>query len=176
QSAIGAFNTLIGLETLSLRAERHCENALRVAKWLESHEKVAWVSYPGLQSHPYHDQASKVLNPAREYGQGDAGDFGRSAPSGVVGYGGVLSFGLKGENPKNGLSFVSSIKLASHLANVGDAKTLVIHPASTTHQQLSSEEQLSSGVSADLIRVSVGIEHISDIIADFEQALNSIEI
>jgi len=145
-----AFLFLQGLETLSLRAQRHSDNALALAQWLEKHPKVSWVSYLGLKSHPSHDLAHKLLRPGA--------------------YGGVLSFGVKGDATAASRT-VDNLKLASHLANVGDAKTLVIHPASTTHQQLSEQEQLASGVTADLIRVSVGIESISDIIADFEEAL-----
>ncbi|KAF8544445.1 homocysteine synthase [Trichophaea hybrida] len=150
----GAFLLIQGLETLSLRVERHVSNALTLAKWLENHEKVAWVSYPGLESHPSYAMAKKYLK---------------------RGYGGVLSFGVKG-GEKAGVNVVDGLKLASNLANVGDAKTLVIHPSSTTHEQLSSEEQLSSGVTKDLIRVSVGIEHIDDIIEDFTQALATIVV
>lgn len=142
----GAFQLIQGLETLSLRVERHVSNTLALARWLEKHERVAWVSYPGLESHPSHEIAKKYLK---------------------RGFGGVLSFGLKGGEDQ---IMVDSLKLASNLANVGDAKTLVIHPASTTHEQLTDEEQLNSGVTKDLIRVSVGIEHIDDIIEDFVQA------
>ncbi|KAL6310239.1 O-acetylhomoserine ami [Sparassis latifolia] len=145
-----AFLLLQGLETLSLRGQRHSENALLLAEWLEQHPKVAWVSYLGLESHPSHKIAKRLLRPNT--------------------YGGVLSFGVKGD-AKVGSTVVDNLKLASNLANVGDAKTLVIHPASTTHQQLTDEEQLASGVTPDLIRVSVGIENISDIIADFSEAL-----
>ncbi|KAK6341086.1 Homocysteine synthase [Orbilia brochopaga] len=146
----GAFLLLTGLETLSLRVERHCSNALKLAKWLENHEQVAWVSYPGLESHPYHHMARKYLNPDR-------------------GFGSVLSFGIKG-GEESGRVLVDNLTLASNLANVGDAKTLVISPTATTHTQLSEEEQIATGVTPDLIRVSVGIEHIDDIIFDFEQA------
>jgi len=144
----GAFQLIQGLETLSLRVERHVSNTLALARWLEKHERVAWVSYPGLESHPSHEMAKKYLK---------------------RGFGGVLSFGLKGGEDRI-VSMVDSLKLASNLANVGDAKTLVIHPASTTHEQLTDEEQLKSGVTKDLIRVSVGIEHIDDIVEDFIQA------
>ncbi|KAG0635785.1 Cys/Met metabolism PLP-dependent enzyme-domain-containing protein [Tuber brumale] len=144
----GAFQLIQGLETLSLRVERHVSNTLALARWLEKHERVAWVSYPGLESHPSHEMAKKYLK---------------------RGFGGVLSFGLKGGEDQV-VSMVDSLKLASNLANVGDAKTLVIHPASTTHEQLTDEEQLNSGVTKDLIRVSVGIEHIDDIVEDFIQA------
>ena len=121
---------------------------MELAEWLEAHPSVEWVSYPGLKSHPYHEAATRILR---------------------NGYGAVLAFGIKG-GKVTGQQFIDSVELASHLANVGDAKTLVIHPASTTHQQLDSEEQLTSGVSDDLIRVSVGIEHIDDIKEDFVAA------
>ncbi|CAD6936187.1 unnamed protein product [Tilletia caries] len=149
----GAFQLLQGIETLSLRAQRHAENALALAKWLESNPRVSWVSYPGLPSHETHEVAKKYLK---------------------RGFGGVLSFGIKGDAAA-GSAFVDSLKLASNLANVGDAKTLIIHPASTTHQQLNDEEQVASGVTKDLIRVSVGIEFIDDIKADFEQAFKATE-
>lgn len=147
-SPFNAFLLLQGLETLSLRVDRHAENALALAHWLESHTQVTWVSYPGLESHYYHERAKKYLK---------------------HGFGGVLTFGIQG-GLAAGRKFIDSVKLASHLANVGDAKTLVIHPASTTHQQLSETEQRSSGVTPELVRVSVGLEHIEDIKADFEQA------
>lgn len=143
-----AFLFLQGLETLSLRVDRHCQNAMTLATWLQQHESVTWVSYPGLADHPYHEQASKYLR---------------------GGFGSVLAFGIKG-GAEAGAKFIDSVKLASHLANVGDAKTLVIHPATTTHQQLTSDEQRQSGVEEDLVRVSVGIEHVDDIKEDFEQA------
>ncbi len=149
-SPFNAFLLLQGLETLSLRVERHNTNAATLAKWLENHPKVEWVWYPGLESHPWHANAKKYF---RE------GFFGS-----------MLGFGIKG-GLEAGKKFVNNVKLASLLANVGDAKTMVIHPASTTHQQLSEEEQRGSGVTPDQIRVSVGIEHIDDIIADFEAAL-----
>ncbi|KAG0333805.1 Homocysteine synthase [Podila horticola] len=144
-----SFLLLQGLETLSLRVQRSIDNALALAQYLENHPQVEWVSYPGLSSHPSHAHAKKVLH---------------------HGFGAVLSFGIKG-GPSAGAKFVDNVKLASHLANVGDAKTLVISPASTTHQQLTDEEQRSAGVTKDLIRVSVGLEHIDDIKADFEQAI-----
>ncbi|KZT67502.1 putative O-acetylhomoserine-lyase [Daedalea quercina L-15889] len=149
----GAFLLLQGLETLSLRAERHSQNALALAQWLEQHPKVSWVSYLGLTSHSSYKVAQRLLRPNV--------------------YGGVLSFGVKGgHDAKVGSAVVDSLRLASNLANVGDAKTLVIHPATTTHQQLTTEEQFATGVTPDLIRVSVGIENIADIIADFSEALN----
>ncbi len=148
-SPFNAFLLLQGLETLSLRVQRHVDNALALAKWLEQHPQVSWVSYPGLESHPYHQRARKYLR---------------------HGFGGVLCFGIKG-GFEAGKKFIDSVKLSSHLANVGDAKTLVIHPASTTHQQLSAEEQKSAGVTPEQIRVSVGIEHIDDIVEDFAEAL-----
>ncbi|KAF1997164.1 O-acetylhomoserine ami [Amniculicola lignicola CBS 123094] len=144
----GAQQLILGIETLSLRAERHAYNALKLAKWLESNENVSWVSYPGLESHESHELAKKYL---------------------PRGYGGVLSFGVKGGG-NAGSQVVDGFKLISNLANVGDSKTLAIHPWTTTHEQLSDEEKINSGVSEDLIRISVGTEHIDDIIADFEQS------
>ncbi|MDI9430357.1 MAG: O-acetylhomoserine aminocarboxypropyltransferase/cysteine synthase [Planctomycetota bacterium] len=150
-SPFNAFLLLQGIETVHLRMPRHCENALTLAKWLEAQPQVAWVNYPGLPSHPDHARAKKYM------------------PNGC---GGILGFGIKGGKDA-GVRFIDGVKLASHLANVGDSKTLVIHPASTTHQQLSDQEQLAAGVTPDYIRVSVGTEHIDDIIADFEQALKA---
>ncbi len=152
-SPFNAFLLIQGLETLSLRIERHGQNGLALAKWLENNPKVEWVSYPGLNSHPYHQLAKKYLRHGL--------------------FGSMLSFGVK-SGSEAGKSFINNVKLSSLLANVGDAKTLVIHPASTTHQQLSEKEQIESGVTPELIRVSVGIEHIDDIIEDFDSALNSI--
>ena len=152
-SPFNAFLLLQGLETLSLRVQRHVDNALDLARWLEKQPQVAWVNYPGLQAHPQHKLAGRYLK---------------------HGYGAVLSFGIRGGEAA-GRSFIDSVKLASHLANVGDAKTLVIHPNSTTHQQLSAKEQLATGVTPDLIRVSVGIEHIEDIKADFAQAFDALK-
>ncbi|KAI0029566.1 O-acetylhomoserine ami [Vararia minispora EC-137] len=151
-SPFSTFLLLQGLETLSLRAERHSENALALARYLEKHDQVDWVSYLGLESHKSHELAKKTFR--KGY------------------FGGMLTFGLKNKDAKVASHVVDSLRLASNLANVGDAKTLVIHPATTTHQQLTSAEQLASGVTPDLIRVSVGIENIRDIIADFEAALN----
>jgi O-acetylhomoserine (thiol)-lyase len=149
-----AFYFLQGLETLSLRAERHVQNTLKLAQWLEGHSEVASVSYPDLASHPHHARAQKYL------------------PKGA---GGVLTFELKGGRAA-GEAFVNSVKLSSLLANVGDVRTLVIHPASTTHSQLSETEQTSAGVTPGLVRVSVGIEHIDDIVEDFAQALEAIKL
>ncbi len=151
QNPFGSFLLLQGLETLSLRVDRACQNALELARWLQSRDEVAWVSYPGLENHPFHDRARKYLS---------------------NGFGAVLAFGVHG-GAEAGQRFVESVKLASHLANVGDAKTLVIHPNSTTHQQLAAEEQLAAGVTPDLVRVSAGIEHIEDLKADFAQALEA---
>jgi O-acetylhomoserine (thiol)-lyase len=154
-AAISPFNSFLliqGLETLSLRVERHVQNTLALAQWLEAHPSVEFVWYPGLESSPYHTLAKKYLR---------------------NGYGGVLQFGIKGGKDKAS-AFINALKLASHLANVGDAKTLVIHPASTTHEQLSETEQLAAGVLPNQIRVSVGIEHIDDIRADFEQAFQQV--
>lgn len=152
-SPFNSFLLLQGLETLSLRVQRHTDNALALAKWLEKHELVKSVTYPGLESSPYHSLAKKYLK---------------------NGFGGVLNFELKG-GKEDAVKFINSLKLASHLANVGDAKTLVIHPASTTHEQLDANEQLASGVTPTLVRVSVGIEHIDDIKGDFEQAFATVK-
>ena len=153
QSPFNSFLLLQGLETLSLRIERQTSNALDLAKWLDSVPQVASVNYPGLESDPYYSRAKKYTT-------------GR-------GMGCMLMFSLNG-GYDNAVKFIDSLELASHLANVGDSKTLVIHPASTTHQQLSKEEQLSAGVTPTMVRVSVGIEHIDDIKADFQQALSKI--
>jgi O-acetylhomoserine/O-acetylserine sulfhydrylase len=152
QSPFSSFLLLQGLETLSLRVQRHVDNALALAQWLEQHPSVEFVQYPGLKSSPYNALAKEYLS---------------------NGFGGVLNFGIKGKK-ENASQFIDSLKLASHLANVGDAKTLVIHPASTTHEQLSAEEQIASGVQPNQIRISVGIEHIEDIKADFEQAFSTV--
>ena len=152
QSPFNSFLLLQGLETLSLRVERHAQNALALAQWLESHPSVDFVWYPGLSNNPYHELAKTYLQ---------------------NGFGGVLQFGIKG-GAENGKKFINGLKLVSHLANVGDAKTLAIHPASTTHEQLSQEEQVQAGVLSNLIRISVGIEHIEDIKADFEQSFHQV--
>lgn len=151
-SPFNAFLLLQGLETLSLRVQRHVDNALEIAKWLQKHPKVIAVNYPGLPEDPYHQIASKYLE---------------------HGFGGVLTFKVKG-GKEAADKLVDSVKLISHLANVGDAKTLIIHPSSTTHEQLSLEEQMLAGVEPGLLRLSVGIEHVDDIKADLEQALNAI--
>lgn len=148
-SPFNAFLFLQGLETLHLRMPRHCENALAVATYLEKHPKVTWVNYPGLDSSPEKERVQKYL------------------PKGA---GAMIGFGIKG-GIEAGKTFINSLQLISHLANIGDAKSLAIHPASTTHQQLSAEEQLATGVTPDFIRLSIGLEHIDDIIADIEQAL-----
>ena len=151
-SPFNAFLFLQGLETLSLRVQRTVDNALELAQWLEAHPQVQSVSYPGLASSPYHENAKKYLS---------------------NGFGGVLTFELNGDR-EEAIQFVDNLKLVSHLANVGDAKTLIIHPSSTTHQQLSEAEQLASGVKPTTLRVSVGFEHIDDIREDFQQAFASI--
>ncbi len=150
-SPFNAFLFLMGLETIHLRVPRHCENAMALAKFLETHDAVTWVNYPGLESHKDYKMAMKYL------------------PNGQ---GAILGFGIKGGKAA-GAKFINSVKLASHLANVLDSKTLVIHPATTTHQQLSDEEQLTAGVTPDYVRASVGTENIADIIADFDQALKA---
>jgi O-acetylhomoserine (thiol)-lyase len=151
-SPFNSFLLLQGLETLSLRVQRTVDNALKLAYWLEKHPLVEKVNYPGLESSKYYQLAKKYLH---------------------NGYGGVLSFTLKGDKEET-KGFVDNLKLVSHLANVGDAKTLIIQPSATTHQQLTDEEQLSAGISPNLLRVSVGIEHIDDIIADFTQSFQKI--
>ena len=153
QSPFNSWLMLQGLETLSLRVQRHVDNTLELAKWLESHPQVEKVNYPGLESSPYHTLAKKYLK---------------------NGFGAVLSFEIKGDK-QNASNFIDSLGLVSHLANVGDAKTLIIQPAATTHQQLSDEEQLAAGVTPNSLRVAVGIEHIDDIKADFIQAFSKIK-
>ncbi len=148
-SPFNAFLFLQGLETLPLRITRHSENALAVARWLETRPEVTWVSYPGLESHPSHKLAKRYL---------------------TGGYGGIVTFGVKG-GVEAGRRLIDNVQIFSLLANVGDAKSLIIHPASTTHSQLEPEEQTSTGVTPDLIRLSVGLEHIDDLLADLEQAL-----
>ncbi len=148
-SPFNAFLFLQGIETLPLRMARHCETALSVAKWLEQHPAVTWVNYPGLESHPDHSYARDLM------------------PSGQ---GAIIGFGIRG-GLEAGKRLINNVNLISHLANIGDAKTLIIHPASTTHQQLSPEEQVNSGVTEDYIRLSVGLEDATDIISDLEQAI-----
>ena len=153
QSPFNSFLLIQGLETLSLRVQRHVDNALELAKWLEAHPQVDKVEYPGLKSSPGHERAKKYLK---------------------NGFGAVLSFEVKG-GKEAATKFVDNLKLISHLANVGDTKTLIIQPSATTHQQLSDEEQAAAGVKASSLRVSVGIEHIEDIKADLEQAFSAIK-
>ena len=148
-SPFNAFQILQGIETLPLRYERHSENALAVAKHLEKHPKVAWVNYPGLDNSPEKEKVKKYLK---------------------HGSGGIVGFGIKG-GIESGKKFINSLQLISHVANIGDAKTLAIHPATTTHQQLSPEDRLSTGVTDDFIRLSVGLESVGDIEADIDQAL-----
>jgi len=151
-SPFNAFLTLLGIETLSLRMARHSENGLAVARFLEAHPKVSWVAYPGLASHPAHERAKALL------------------PDGASG---LLGFGVKG-GMEAGRRFIEALQLFSHLANLGDAHSLAIHPASTTHQQLSEEEQEAAGVTADFVRLSIGLETIDDILADLDQALGAV--
>jgi O-acetylhomoserine (thiol)-lyase len=148
-SPFNAWQILQGVETLSLRVQRHCDNALKVAQFLQAHAAVSWVNYPGLPDNPTHALATKYLQ---------------------HGYGAIIGFGIKG-GAEAGKKFIDAVKLLSHLANIGDAKSLVIHPASTTHQQLSAEEQLAAGVTPDFIRLSIGLETVEDIIDDINQAL-----
>jgi len=150
-SPFNAFLFLQGLETLGLRQERHSANALAVARWLKQHPLVAWVTYPGLEDDPNHAVAARYLK---------------------KGYGGLVGFGIRG-GLEAGKTFIRSVKLFSHLANIGDAKSLVIHPASTTHSQLTPEEQAETGVTPDYIRLSVGLEDLEDILADLDQALKA---
>jgi len=153
-SPFNAFQLLQGVETLHLRAARHCENAKILAEFLEKHPAVSWVNYPGLPSHPCYKLAMKYL---------------------PKGQGAILGFGVKGGKAA-GVKFINAVKLASHLANILDSKTLVIHPASTTHQQLTEADQLAAGVTPDYIRVSVGTEHIEDIVEDFDNALKASQL
>jgi O-acetylhomoserine (thiol)-lyase len=150
-SPFNAFLFLQGLETLSLRMERHVQNAMAVAQWLQAHPLVSWVSYPGLPESPFYERARKYV------------------PKGP---GAIFTFGVKGGRAA-GRRFIEAVKLHSHLANVGDAKSLVIHPGSTTHQQLTDEEQVAAGLSPDMIRISVGLENIEDILWDLDQALTA---
>lgn len=145
---------LQGLETLSLRMARHCENALAVARFLAGHPGTAWVRYPGLPGDPAHELAARLLR---------------------NGFGGMVVFGVKSDDPRAaGQKFVESLRLFSHLANVGDVRSLALHPASTSHSQLSEEDQLAAGLPPELVRLSIGIEHIDDILADLEQALERV--
>jgi O-acetylhomoserine (thiol)-lyase len=150
-SPFAAFLFLLGLETLPVRIERHVSNALALAQWLEKHPAVLWVNYPGLESHKHHALARRYM------------------PKGA---GAILGFGIRGGR-EAGIKFINGVRLASHLANIGDAKTLVIHPASTTHSQLTETEQEATGVTQEYIRVSVGIEAFEDIQEDFDQALKA---
>jgi O-acetylhomoserine (thiol)-lyase len=150
-SPFNSFLILQGLETLHLRMQRHCENAMAVARFLQEHDGVSWVLYPGLESHPTHELALRYL-------QG--------------GFGALVGFGIKG-GETSGRNFIGNLKLFSHLANIGDAKSLAIHPASTTHAQLSEQEREKAGVGGDFIRLSVGLEHVDDILQDLDQALRN---
>ena len=151
QSPFGSFLTLLGLETLHVRLERHSKNALAVAQFLERHPAVLWVNYPGLPGHPDYARAQKYL---------------------PDGQGAIVGFGIKGGKVA-GAKLINSVKLFSHLANIGDAKSLIIHPATTTHSQLTPEEQSQTGVTPEYVRLSVGIEDVRDIIADLDQALKA---
>jgi len=148
-SPFNAFLIIQGVETLSLRMARHCENALAVARFLADHKKVTWVLYPGLENHPSYERAKQYL------------------PDGASG---LVGFGIKG-GAEAGKKFIESLNLFSHLANIGDARSLAIHPSSTTHQQLSQEEQRQAGVTPDFVRLSIGLETIDDILADLDRAL-----
>jgi O-acetylhomoserine (thiol)-lyase len=150
-SPFNAWLLLQGLETLPVRMERHCTNTLAVAKFLQNHPKVSWVNYPGLPGNKYHKLARKYL---------------------PMGSSGLLNFGVKG-GAKAGEKFIEAATFMSHLANIGDAKTLIIHPASTTHRQMSEEEQTRAGVTSDMIRISVGLETLDDILWDIDNALSA---
>lgn len=150
-SPFNSFLLLQGVETLPLRMERHCSNALAVATFLQKHEQVSWVVYPGLENHPSHPLAKRYLK---------------------NGFGAMVGFGIKG-GLEQGKQFINNLKLFSHLANIGDAKSLAIHPASTTHAQLTEEEQSDAGVGPDFVRLSIGIEHIDDLLNDLDQALDA---
>ena len=150
-SPFAAFLFLVGLETLHLRMPRHTANAQVLAEWLHGHEYVEWVNYPALPDHPHHERAKKYL------------------PDGA---GAIIGFGIRG-GKEAGVKFINAVRLASHLANIGDAKTLVIHPASTTHQQLTEIEQAATGVTPEYVRLCVGIEDVEDIRADLDQALKA---
>jgi O-acetylhomoserine (thiol)-lyase len=152
QSPFNSFLLTQGLETLSLRVDRHCDNALALSRWLKKDPRVDWVWYPGLEDHSHHATARQYLRQGK--------------------FGGIVVFGVRG-GLDAGRRFIDSVQLSSHVANVGDARTLVIHPASTTHEQLGPAEQEESGVTPGMVRVSVGIEHIDDIIEDFDQALGA---
>lgn len=147
-----AFLLNLGLETLALRVERHCKNALEVAKYLESDDRIAWVEYPGLESSKYHERAKKYM------------------PNGTCG---VISFGIKGDR-QTATKFMDSLKLAAIVTHVADARTCILHPASTTHRQLTDAQLIDCGTSPDLLRLSVGIEYAGDIIADIKQALDNL--
>jgi O-acetylhomoserine (thiol)-lyase len=148
-SPFNAFLFLQGLETLHLRVPRHCENALRLAEWLKGHPSISWVAYAGLADHPSHLLAEKYLE---------------------GGFGSIFTFGVRG-GAESGKKVIESVSLISHLANVGDSKTLILHPASTSHSQLSAEEQRAAGVTPDMVRISVGTENAADLIDDLEAAL-----
>jgi O-acetylhomoserine (thiol)-lyase len=150
-SPMSAWQILQGVETLPLRMERHCSNAMAVAEFLKNDARVAWVNYPGLADHPQHDLMNKQMRGAS----------------------GLLSFGVKG-GLAQGIKFIESARFMSHLVNIGDTRTLISHPASTTHRQLSESQQLAAGVGPDMIRISVGLEHIDDILWDIDQALNAV--
>jgi O-acetylhomoserine (thiol)-lyase len=148
-SPFNSFLFIQGIETLKFRMEAHSRNALAVAQWLEAHPAISWVKYPGLKSSPYHALSQKYL---------------------PLGQGSILTFGIKG-GLEAGRKLIDHVQIFSHLANLGDAKSLIIHPASTTHQQLSDQQQLEAGVSKDLVRISVGIEDVEDLIWDLDQAI-----
>jgi O-acetylhomoserine (thiol)-lyase len=156
-SPMSAWQILQGVETLHLRMERHCANALAVAGFLRSHKRVSWVNYPGLADHPQHALVTKQMR----------------SIDGAPGASGLLAFGVEG-GLAAGAKFIEAAQFMSHLANIGDTRTLIIHPASTTHRQLDEAQQLAAGVKPDMIRISVGVEHIDDIFWDIDQALEAV--
>jgi O-acetylhomoserine (thiol)-lyase len=155
-SPMSAWQILQGVETLHVRMERHCSNARRVAEFLQADRRVSWVSYPGLPGHPQHDLVRRQMRTV----------------DGVPGGSGLLAFGVKG-GLGAGVRFIEAAQFMSHLANIGDTRTLIIHPASTTHRQLDEAQQLAAGVRPDMVRISVGLEHIEDILWDIDQALDA---
>jgi O-acetylhomoserine (thiol)-lyase len=151
---MSAWQILQGVETLPLRMERHCRNALQIAQFLQQHPRVSWVNYPGLPDHPQHALVQRQMRTV----------------GGVPGASGLLAFGVQG-GVEAGVRFIESAQFMSHLANIGDTRTLIIHPASTTHRQLEPDQQIAAGVLPDMVRLSVGLEHVDDILWDLDQAL-----
>jgi O-acetylhomoserine (thiol)-lyase len=162
-SPMSAWQILQGVETLPIRMERHCSNARKVAEFLRQHPRVSWVNYPGLPDHPQHELVQKQMRWID----------GTPAASGLLAFGVKSATGNADSNMMAGVKFIESAQFMSHLANIGDTRTLIIHPASTTHRQLEPAQQLAAGVLPDMVRMSVGLEHIDDILWDIDQALES---